>query len=1038
MSQHQPRGLVPQRISSISSSSNESLSRQSPMRSPLSGLDSILAEHALKSPRYTANNNIIVDPEFRKKFEKTVRSSRQLEASSSSSSFSSRGSGRRPTAANGSLGAGVAETGTISHRELRPRASSPLLGQRYQNQEHEPLPSFDAKVNPVLRPSESSATLRSSRNPLTSPSAVSQQAQAQKHKRTQKQAPASTSTRDLALRNIDYPPTSPTGSNLPTDLEPLQPYLQDQQKKSSKPKHRPPMIDLSKLFPKPSEPAVHPAVPLLSPHRMTMSPSPVSLRSDASSFGSQQRKFGSLSYTANKLTKAPSSKELSALRKHYQQKQQYSQSATQLPPPEQAQSSYQQQKQQQRLQGEQQEKEEYYKRKKREKQQREEEYRRIQQQEREEQYLRQEQERKEKEEEQRRQRELEQEAQRQKQGQRLREQKRRNELQQQQQQQRLKELQSQRYLFPFQEKRNTFRRKAPVEWFDGPEGQISSDEEDDEKVTPYSAHPTPPLRQPNTRESSYSRESSVRSSVNSHAASGLSKASSRTVLLSPGPESAKKLTPDFQSSQSPISPANGRLQPSLHDWDIGSAGGHSVSSPGPASAILSRKSSRTTLNKSDLNEASVLCLSSSEDEAEEEEMVEVKKPVQKRVIRDSIATFDEGGSEIFTAKAIAASRGPSVTKIRNTALPPLRTSRPKERLHTALSREPSTSSSMRSSNYRPSSGIPTISEPESPPPLPSSSSTTNAPTFDFQLPTSRQRRNDYQSAPATNRRSRVIAVTRQEERFLELIRQQQGNVPGEDAPTTSNESRTPIPFTDLPKKPSNPDQQPNSTPAGNPDTSFLALSPGLPPPHSKTHPVNYPVATDPSTNETDSHSSHSHHALSVSDCGGDHNSNPSPRVSLVHSDTIPSPSPSASWASPRTPTHSQYNQHHRFGGLGSGSGSGNGSSAGSQPQSRNGNHNHHKLAIMHAHPLSSYPPTSALPSLPPSTSPPLSPGASGESKRHSRSRTDSSSAMVFGDGTEESKGVADGSAGAGAGPGGDLPIWGLGWGTETPGLAVVH
>ncbi|KAK2760074.1 hypothetical protein FQN53_007999 [Emmonsiellopsis sp. PD_33] len=952
MSQHQSVALpIPHRISSVSrTSSNELLSRKS-SRSPLSGLDSILAKHQhanqleLASPKLGINNNILVDNEYRRKYNKASRIRGEIPSD-------------RSPAVDGALSTRVADTGTIPQkRELRPRASSPLLGQRFQTQSHDPLPPLDAKTKYALHSSESTSTLRSSQSPLASPSVVSLQ--------TQKQAylPASSST-DLPFRTALLP-GSQSEVNL-SDLEQLQPYLEDQ--RNSKPKHRPPMIDLSKLFPKPSEPAVRPPIPLLSPQRMTMSPSPVSVRSDGS-FGRK------MSRTGNKLTKSPSSKELAALRKQHQQRQEYSQSQTELPLSRASQAAQYpqpslQQKRQEMERREREERERYYQQQKREQQMQEEEQRRKQQ-EQEQYYQRQRQEKRIQEE---KRRQEEQERRRQQEAQekrRLQEEQRRElESRERQKQEKQKELRNkqlrqsqhkplgaQNYQFPFQEKRHTFQRKAPVEWFDGPQGQVSSDDEDEEEdqFTQYS-YRTAPALQAVPQRSGYSRDPSMRASVLSNARSEISRASSRTLILSSA-ESVRKLT-EFPTSPTPLSPATSKLN-SHYDWDFGST---PTLSPGPGSTTLSRKSSRLTLDKSNLTEASVLCLSSSEDEDEEEE--EVPLPSQRR-IRDSIATFDEGASEeIFTAKVIPSSRRPSVAKIRNGNTQPVRPSRPTERKQ-PTSREHSASSSVRSPHFRPPSSIPTISEPESPPPLPASST---ASTFDFQLPPSRK--SNYQSPPPANRRSRVMAVTRQEEHLLEVIRRHKGNMP--PSYLAGGDSLAP--------EPSAPQKSPSSISTSQPsysssqsrtaDTSFLTLSPSLP------HPRKSPLAYHAPDNTLAAASAESDSSMPLSRSALSENSNPSPRISLVHSDTLPSPS--TSWTSPRTPTLT-----------------------------------HHHLPPRNGHVPPPFPSPSTIP----------------DTRRHSRTRTDSSSAMVFGEADDDGKSPGGSS---------DLPIWALGWSTETPGLAVVH
>ncbi|EEH09195.1 predicted protein [Histoplasma capsulatum G186AR] len=1146
MAQYQP--AVPQRLSSISPSPTAKISRQSNIPPP-SGLDGLISQHPPERRRYTANNNIIVDHDFLTKFGRTVRTARQIEIPPPPSA-TNRG-GRTGGAINGNLNIGIAETGSTSQRQLRPRASSPILGQQYQSHPHEPLPSFHANTRPTLRQPDPS-TIRSSRDPLKPLTVVPQHAQVQAQtqtpthtlKNTQKQTAEPFSSRDLALRSKTYSSNSPTESTLANSSDHLQGYLQDQQEEEeesaslplSKPKPRPPMIDLSKLFPKPSDPSVHRDVPLLSPNRMTMSPSPVSLFSDASSFGAQQRKLGSIHQTVNKLTKSPSSKKLSTLRKQYehqlrQQGRQNSAPSPDFPAEHQSHSLYEGQQQLQpsepptprisHIPSQQpavkKEKEHFFQLGRRERKRREEEQQRQIQQEEEQLRQRQKQERKERERKQREQLELEQQQKKQEQvqqekeqyfqrqnreKQRREEQKKRKEepdqyqqrkteaqnqreeaqrqVQQQLQlkQQRQEELQSQHYQFPFHEKRTNQQRKPAVEWFDGPEGQVSSSDDDnaegDERID-YSVQDFHSVPQSTYRESAYSRGSSNRVSMHSNGMSGTSRASSRTLILSPAPEQAKKATPELRNTSPLFTPGASRFNSFFNDWDLSSTSATppSVGSPTTALGRLSRKSSKLTLNKSDLNESSVLCLSSSEDEADEEE-VEAHKPFQRHVIRDSIGTIDEGASEIFIAKAVSAPRSSSVPRVRNTSLPPPR-----------ISRDRSSSSNVRYPSYRPSNGIHTISEPDSAPaPRPFTSASTtanlNSSPFDFQLPVSRPPN----SIKSINRRSRVIAVTRQEEQLLEVIRQRGGNMPPNfplvDLPntaasiahtmpkhttsTTSSSSNTTTITTTTHAFRKSPSPSTNRPPSSQyegesiGDTSFLALSPDFAPPHAK-HPDG--------TSSAGSDSSRSHHALSVSDSGGDHHSDPSPRVSFVHSDTFPSPS--TSWVAPSSPTQRQYShqqqqqrqdQHPQE--IANPNG-GNRSSSRGNPL-----HPHHPM-LVHPQPLSSYPPTSSPLALslssppspfsslhspsPPSpllSAPPPFPSITAdtaeakatlaidvvlpveETKRHSRTRTDSSSAMVFGDGEEGDKSASPVVNDT------ELPIWALGWNAETPGLAVVH
>ncbi|EFQ97395.1 hypothetical protein MGYG_00435 [Nannizzia gypsea CBS 118893] len=73
---------------------------------------------------------------------------------------------------------------------------------------------------------------------------------------------------------------------------------------------------------------------------------------------------------------------------------------------------------------------------------------------------------------------------------------------------------------------------------------------------------------------------------------------------------------------------------------------------------IRKKSSRAILNASNLNESSVLCLSSSEDESEDESSDHTTG------LRDSITTIDEG-FQICTAKAVTATSRPSVKRVRS-------------------------------------------------------------------------------------------------------------------------------------------------------------------------------------------------------------------------------------------------------------------------------------------------------------------------------------------------------------------------------------
>ncbi|PWY94466.1 hypothetical protein BO94DRAFT_581859 [Aspergillus sclerotioniger CBS 115572] len=284
---------------------------------------------------------------------------------------------------------------------------------------------------------------------------------------------------------------------------------------------------------------------------------------------------------------------------------------------------------------------------------------------------------------------------------------------------------------------------------------------------------------------------------------------------------------------------------------------------------MPKKSSRTTLKTADLNNSSVLCLSSSEDEDEEEEPTS-DRPGRGRDTRDSVTTYGEFEPEICTAAAAQATKGtirsidPSISS---------RGSRPTQR-HQSVRRDTSQSSAGRSSyvtssQSRRSSGIPTISEPE---------------YFHGDLGFN-QRRGQLRKSPSIsqkeiNRRSRVIAVTRQEENLLEAMRQRKGKI----TPSLFQESR----FGNL-----EPDQGsmlsvPSRDSFYGSDMSFLRLSPALP---SKSVQVS---ATRSDREGSVCQSTFSDEEQKTI------NSFPSPRTSLAFSEGLSSPSTSA--ASPLTPT----------------------------------------------------------------------------------------------------------------------------------------
>ncbi|KAB8260479.1 hypothetical protein BDV32DRAFT_122993 [Aspergillus pseudonomiae] len=334
---------------------------------------------------------------------------------------------------------------------------------------------------------------------------------------------------------------------------------------------------------------------------------------------------------------------------------------------------------------------------------------------------------------------------------------------------------------------------------------------------------------------------------------------------------------------------------------------------------MSKKSSKSTLKNVDLNKSSVLCLSSSEDEEDEEEA----PAKHDKNIRDSVTTYADFEAEICTASAAQTTKG----TLRRVERPysmsaSSRGSQSARQQQQTILRNPSMSSAGRSTletrSHR-SSGVPTISEPDF--------LNTDPMASQARKPSQRARLQQSQS----NRRSRVIAVTRQEEHLLEAMRQRKGKI----TPSLFHEAR----YQDSHE----PDRNsmlsvPSRDSFYGSDMSFLRLSPGLPPIMTRK---------GQGANHFDKDGSISQGATSDAE-QKTINSNASPRVSLIYSESLPSPATSG--ASPLTPTL----PIHRFSPL----------------------------------PSQKPPPRNPPPAIPP------------VQRRHSRRRTDSSEAIVLGDAEE--------------------------------------
>ncbi|KAL5042493.1 hypothetical protein BDW71DRAFT_190045 [Aspergillus fruticulosus] len=276
---------------------------------------------------------------------------------------------------------------------------------------------------------------------------------------------------------------------------------------------------------------------------------------------------------------------------------------------------------------------------------------------------------------------------------------------------------------------------------------------------------------------------------------------------------------------------------------------------------MSKKSSRSTLKNRDLTTSSVLCLSSSEDEDEEPQPVKPQyKPAKYR--RDSVSTYGGYEAEICTAAAAHTIKG----TLRSVERPSSSNTKSSRASSKHLRAPLSANGNNRS---RRSSGAPVTLEPDF---------LHSDPMFDQ---SKAQTRASGLSQKEINRRSRLMAVTRQEERLLDLMRQRQGKV----TPSLFNESME----ADRRSMFSN-----FSGPSRNSyycsDTSFLRLSACIPSDSARASQVTMkykdtatltPTATDFESEETATKSV------------------PSPQVSLS-SKSLPSPATSAT--SPLTPT----------------------------------------------------------------------------------------------------------------------------------------
>lgn len=232
---------------------------------------------------------------------------------------------------------------------------------------------------------------------------------------------------------------------------------------------------------------------------------------------------------------------------------------------------------------------------------------------------------------------------------------------------------------------------------------------------------------------------------------------------------SRGLTPNYQPQtqhQFPVPPTEAlpptNVTPRRAKDRSNSYGAKSAKS---GNSAITRKSSKSTLKNKNLQNTSVLCLSSSEDESEEDQdtpTAELPTFSKPKNFRDSVATYGEE-PEVHTAATALAAMG-HVLKVERPPSSDGRESQQTTRKNPVRHHgsQPSTStmktanSDRRTNKSQRASGIPTISEPGM----------------------------DRYATPARtpkeiremHRRSRMIAVTRQEQDLLEAMRQRQGKI----------------------------------------------------------------------------------------------------------------------------------------------------------------------------------------------------------------------------------------------------------------------
>ncbi|KAJ5169822.1 uncharacterized protein N7500_002605 [Penicillium coprophilum] len=283
-------------------------------------------------------------------------------------------------------------------------------------------------------------------------------------------------------------------------------------------------------------------------------------------------------------------------------------------------------------------------------------------------------------------------------------------------------------------------------------------------------------------------------------------------------------------------------------------------------SLLTKKSSKSTLKNKDLRNVSMLCLSSSSEDEDDEDHAPVtdSKRNANKSRRDSVATYGEYEPEIYTASTAQATTAKAVRRCDRALSTSTRGSHQTEKSQpvpavrprkvSASSTSKSSQTTRRTTQTRRSSGVPTIPD-----------------EILAQFP--QQPLRSPAELKELNRRSRVIAVTRQEQDLLEAMRIRKGKI----TPSLFNAPRA-----DRRSSASGPSRE---SFCGS-DTSFLRLSSVFPP---------FDVRSEKSvTQYKDSQSSGSDSERKP------HTAASSSGFSADYSESLPSPSTSG--ASPLTPT----------------------------------------------------------------------------------------------------------------------------------------